>query len=98
MFVIKQGKLAVTIHKTTSVLETGDVFFVPQGELCDLYIQNYIRSASLSFERYSHPRFDFISEFENNISNQGAIREFDWPKSECMGVRGEGRTLHACVL
>jgi len=31
-FIIKQGKLAVTIHNTTSVLETDAVFFVPQGE------------------------------------------------------------------
>ncbi|KAI0215436.1 Centromere protein C [Lamellibrachia satsuma] len=36
VFIIKQGKLAVTIHKTTSVLETGDVFFVPQGNTYNL--------------------------------------------------------------
>lgn len=36
VFIIKQGKLAVTIHKTTSVLETDDVFFVPQGNTYNL--------------------------------------------------------------
>ena len=68
VFVIKQGKLAVTIHKTTSVLETGDVFFVPQGKLCDpvvpsLYraLQNFIRSALLSFENFVSYFVSFVS-------------------------------------
>ena len=31
-FSIHYGKLLVTIHNTTSLLETGDVFFVPFGK------------------------------------------------------------------
>ena len=29
---MKYGKVAVTIHRTTAIHETDDVFFVPQGK------------------------------------------------------------------
>ena len=32
VFIVKQGKVMVTIHKTKSILQTDDTFFVPAGE------------------------------------------------------------------
>ncbi|XP_071799435.1 uncharacterized protein [Asterias amurensis] len=33
VFYITRGKVAVTIHHTTSIMQNGDMFFVPQGNL-----------------------------------------------------------------
>ena len=36
VFYISRGKVSVTIHHTTSILQNGDMFFVPQGQANDL--------------------------------------------------------------
>ncbi|XP_022105447.1 centromere protein C-like [Acanthaster planci] len=36
VFYITRGKVSVTIHHTTSILQTGDMFFVPQGNMYNI--------------------------------------------------------------
>jgi len=38
VFHIVRGKVAVTIHDDKSVMESGDMFFVPVGEWLSLFV------------------------------------------------------------
>jgi len=38
VFHVVRGKVAVTIHDSKSVIESGDMFFVPVGEWSSLFV------------------------------------------------------------
>ena len=47
VFIVKTGKLAVTIHRKCSILETDATFFVPKGEGCEVMLPSHEKSLNL---------------------------------------------------
>jgi len=50
VFTVVRGKLAVTIHRTKCLLESGDMFFVPVGQSSHLVV--IVTSPTTAVEKY----------------------------------------------